>query len=80
MKCLNCEQEFVENTVTQKYCCKKCKNQYYNKTTKEERIKNYPSIIFKCAKCDKIVETDSSQKIDMRTKFCSEYCEKKYWK
>lgn len=48
--------------------------------TKEERIKRYPPVTFVCLHCGKTVVTDSSERIDRRTKFCSKACERAHWR
>ncbi|MBP3431262.1 MAG: hypothetical protein J6K39_00145 [Clostridia bacterium] len=80
MKCLFCENEFQQKTVTQKFCSQSCKKKYHRSTTREERLKNYPSIEFNCSNCGVLVVTDSSERIDMRTRFCCRLCEKQYWR
>ena len=72
-KCLNCGEYFSELTVTQRYCCTKCGAQYRRKHTVA-----WPSISFDCAKCGRHVVTDGRR--DMRTRFCSAACEKRYWR
>lgn len=76
MKCLNCGQNFIPRSVTQKYCCEKCGNKY-RRNNKGKMI--YPSIIFSCSQCGKTVVTEEGSG-DMRTRFCSASCEKKFWK
>ena len=74
MKCLECGKEFVERTVIQKYCSKKC-GDIFRKTHKILS----PSITFRCAKCGKLVVTEDGTS-DKRSRFCSAVCEKKYWR
>lgn len=76
MKCLNCDADFIPLSVTQKYCCEKCGNEYRRKN--KGKI-FYPSITFTCAKCKRTVTTEEGSG-DKRTRFCSQSCEKKYWK
>lgn len=73
MKCPNCGKEFTMQTVVQKYCSTRCGNQY----RRHHKIV-YPVITFDCANCGKKVVTDGV--MDKRTRFCSQECEKKYWK
>ena len=76
MKCLNCGEEFVQLSVNQKYCCKEC-GKKFRRTHKVALL--YPSITFSCSQCGKTVVTEDGSG-DMRTRFCSESCEKKFWK
>lgn len=76
MKCLNCGDYFTALTVTQKYCCSQCGKQY-RKLHKGEML--YPSIIFNCSQCGKTVVTEEGSG-DMRSRFCSASCEKKFWR
>ncbi len=78
MKCLNCGEEFSPMTVTQKYCCQKCGNQYRHKH-KGRMDELYPSIVFTCSCCGRTVETEGGTS-DRRTRFCSRSCEKKFWR
>jgi DNA-directed RNA polymerase subunit RPC12/RpoP/endogenous inhibitor of DNA gyrase (YacG/DUF329 family) len=76
MKCLNCGTEFTALSINQKYCCTTCGARY--------RWKNrgkllYPSVTFSCSHCGKTVVTESGSG-DMRTRFCSAVCEKKFWR
>jgi hypothetical protein len=75
MKCLNCNEEFTPLSVTQMYCCRKC-GDTYRRTHDIKAL--HPSITFSCSCCGKTVVTEEGK--DMRTRFCSETCEKKYWK
>lgn len=82
MKCLNCGREFNAHTVTQRYCCPKCKNQYYY--WNRGKIA-YPPVTFRCAndKCGRLVVTEGKKangRPDMRTRFCCVSCEKAFWK
>lgn len=75
-KCLNCGEKYTELSVTQKYCCEKCGDQY-RRRNKGKLL--YPSITFNCSQCGKEVTTEEGSK-DMRTRFCSASCEKKFWR
>lgn len=80
MQCINCNKYFEQQAVNQKYCSQRCKKQYYRKTTKEERQEMWiTNDSFNCSHCGKLVVKDTT-KIDMRTRFCSNACCKKYWK
>lgn len=48
--------------------------------TKEQRIAKYPSLRFECAYCGKSVTTDSTERLDKRTRFCCAVCERQYWR
>lgn len=76
MKCPECGEEFEPLTVVQKYCSLVCGNRYRRKN--KEKIK-YPSITFSCSQCGKTVVTEEGSG-DMRTRFCSASCEKKFWR
>lgn len=76
MKCLNCNEEFIPLSVNQLYCCTKC-GVKYRKSHDTSYL--YPSIEFNCTMCGKKVVTEEGLK-DKRTRFCSNECEKKYWK
>lgn len=41
-------------------------------------MREYPSITFECSKCGRQVTTDGIK--DHRTRFCSQECEKRYWR
>ena len=72
--CLNCGQLFADLSVTQKYCCAKCGDQY----RRHHKIV-YEQIEFNCAFCGKKVVTEPDKR-DKRSRFCCEHCEKMYWK
>lgn len=74
--CLECGIRFMPKTVVQKYCSSKCGNRYRKKYRSEMK---YPSIIFQCSQCGRTVITEGGTG-DMRTKFCSAVCEKKFWR
>ena len=74
MKCLNCNKNFCMQSVNQKYCCRRCGDQY----RRTHRI-TYPSLSFRCAQCGRMVKTEDGGH-DKRTRFCCEQCEKKFWK
>lgn len=74
MKCINCNKEFVP-ALNQIFCCKKCKNRYWHL---HRGSKNYPPFEFVCSQCGKSVVTLGGT--DKRSRFCSVYCEKKYWR
>ena len=48
--------------------------------TKEQRLIKYPTIRFECAWCKREVVTDSSDKVDKRTRFCCAKCERQWWR
>ena len=75
MKCLNCGEWFAEQGGNQKYCSAACGEKYRRKHPVKTR---YPSITFTCAKCGKEVVTDGIR--DKRTRFCSQTCERRYWR
>lgn len=75
MKCPNCNEEFSPRAVNQIYCSTRCGDQYRRKHGAHKRI----SITFNCSNCGRTVVTEPENG-DKRTRFCSESCEKKYWK
>ena len=75
MQCPNCSAEFSPLSVNQIYCSSKCGEAYRRK---HPAVTRFPSISFNCSFCGKAVVTDG--KNDKRTRFCSETCEKKYWR
>lgn len=74
MICPECGKAFTPQTVTQKYCSRACGDKYRYKTGGAHR----PSITFTCAQCGKNVVTEGGS--DMRTRFCCQSCEKKFWR
>lgn len=77
MKCEYCDADFTPRTVTQRYCSAKCRYAYRGEHPGTAKL-HFPSITFRCSQCGKQVTTDGVK--DMRTKFCSRECEKKFWK
>lgn len=75
MKCPECKKEFTSLSINQKYCCSTCGYKYRKKYPE---LVHFPVISFYCAYCGKSVVTDG--KNDKRTRFCSQVCEKKYWR
>ncbi len=82
MKCPVCGTEFTPRRPKQKYCCYECQR-YANRHGAND-IRPLPSPFapvireFQCLKCGTVVRvTDPS---DGRMKFCSQHCEKLYWK
>ena len=83
MKCLWCGNDFAPGTVTQKYCSIKCRQTYlakHRKDSKDERERAYPARSFQCACCGTRVSIVAGNARDMRTKFCSHQCEKRFWR
>lgn len=75
MKCLECNAEFAQLAVNQLYCSVRCGDSYRKKHPAET---HFPSVSFCCSYCGKAVVTDGKK--DKRTRFCSQTCEKKYWR
>ena len=75
MICVECGKDFPQLAINQIYCCARCGEKYRRKNP---ALTRYPSISFNCSFCGKAVVTDG--KNDKRTRFCSEKCEKKYWR
>lgn len=76
MICLECGAAFQPRTVVQKYCSLRCGERYRRKNRGKIL---YPSIAFQCARCGRTVVTEEGSR-DMRTRFCSAVCEKKFWR
>lgn len=74
--CKNCGKEYEVKSVTQLYCSKKCGNEYRKTHDINEHFK---SITFYCKNCGKKVKTKGNVS-DRRKVFCSEACERKYYK
>lgn len=75
MQCPNCKCEFTPLAVNQLYCSARCGDTYRRK---HPAVTRFPPISFHCSFCGKAVVTDGKK--DKRTRFCSETCEKKYWR
>ena len=75
MRCPECGNEFNPLSVNQRYCSAECGSSYRRKHPAETR---FPVIAFRCSYCGKAVVTDGKK--DKRTRFCSQSCEKKYWR
>lgn len=75
MICPNCKKQFNPVSVNQIYCSEKCGKQYRKA---HPDVTHFPAISFRCSFCGKEVVTDG--KNDKRTRFCSQACEKKFWR
>lgn len=73
LKCRNCGKVFTQKTITQVYCSTNCRILYLR-----HHKANRPVLTFICAYCGDMVTTKGGE--DMRTRFCCETCERKYWK
>lgn len=73
-ECRICGRPYERKTVTQRYCSRRCRQKACDRGLTQRE-----SIVFQCAKCGKTVVTESERR-DMRTRFCSQVCEKKYWR
>ena len=81
MKCLICNKEFTPNRPWQRYCCPACKREAYRqRKNKEAEIEEKKPIIreFHCRRCGALVQVKDHK--DFRMRFCSQKCEKAYWK
>ncbi len=74
--CLYCKTEFTPLSVTQKYCSRSCGDKYRRRHKGE--ILN-PSVTFNCSQCGRTVVTEEGNQ-DMRSRFCSASCERKFWR
>lgn len=79
--CRYCGGAFTIRTVTQKFCCKTCRDRYFDRLRREGIREERVSITFRCANpsCGRVVVTETDRP-DMRTRFCCAQCEKKYWR
>ena len=84
MKCAVCGKEFEPKRVNQKYCSYTCRRYANHHGGKDhigiECVLPAQPVIrqFYCLKCGNIVYVTDQE--DCRTKFCSQQCEKRYWK
>lgn len=74
MKCRQCGTEFTPLSVNQKFCSASCGAKWRYRHGADP----VPSVTFRCAKCGKLVVTDGIS--DRRTRFCSQSCEKRWWR
>lgn len=79
-RCLYCNCDLGSGPINKLYCSNKCGKKFRHTVQYEEYEKiAYASIKFNCSQCGKEVTTEEGTK-DMRTTFCCESCEKKYWR
>ena len=82
MKCAVCGKEFTPTRVTQRYCGYTCRRYANHHGINDNRVEGplYAPVIreFTCLRCGKHVRVTDGR--DCRTKFCSQHCEKLYWK
>ena len=73
--CLNCNKGYTskEGVFNQKYCCKECKQEYYNKSVIDKVInpKKEDKNINKCLNCNTIIENNKY--------FCTDKCKEDFW-
>lgn len=82
-KCLACGKEFEPVRCTQKYCSAACRKYAYRHGIENEtyrRTSGNGKVLreFTCLQCGKKVQIRDSR--DRRMKFCSQHCERWYWK
>ena len=82
MKCAVCGKEFTSTRITQRYCSYTCRRYANHHGINDNRVEGplYAPTIreFTCLQCGKRVRVTETR--DCRTKFCSQHCEKLYWK
>ncbi len=82
MKCAVCGKEFTPTRSTQRYCGYTCRRYANHHGINDNRVEGplYAPVIreFTCLRCGKHVRVTDGR--DCRTKFCSQHCEKLYWK
>ncbi|WP_301859962.1 hypothetical protein [uncultured Megasphaera sp.] len=82
MICPICGKEFTPRRSIQKYCsyeCRRYANRHGANDVRPEKSSTAPVIReFRCLKCKKLVKV--RDRSDGRMKFCSQHCEKLYWK
>ena len=83
MKCTICGKEFEPGRPWQKYCTPACKRIAYRRRKQEQKKtvqETEETIIreFHCRKCGTLVQVKTHK--DFRMRFCSQKCEKAYWK
>ena len=82
MKCMVCGKEFEQTRPWQKYCsstCKRYANRHPEEMKAQETADKEPVIReFHCRKCGTLVQVRDHK--DFRMRFCSQKCEKSYWK
>lgn len=83
--CNECGCEFTKKTIRQRFCSPKCHRKYYhrqeNRHTGVHRLPKPGEPIlreFQCKNCGCLVQVVDRR--DQRKKFCSQECEKYYWK
>ena len=79
--CPVCGKAFTAQRVTQKCCSYACRRYAH----RHGMVRHEPAAAgeplrraFHCLRCHRLVEVTESR--DRRTKFCSAYCERLYWK
>ena len=82
MNCVICGKEFTPRRSIQKYCSAECRR-YANRHGVNDIRAAAPATApvireFRCLKCGTIVRVRDHS--DGRMKFCSQHCEKLYWK
>ncbi len=82
MKCAVCGKKFTPIHITQRYCSCTCRRYANHHGINDKRVEDslHAPVIreFTCLRCGKRVRVTNSR--DCRTKFCSQHCEKLYWK
>ena len=78
--CENCGKVFQPTKRGQRFCSGKCNREWYHWHGKEHPEDDTKPIIreFECRTCGKDVKVVDYN--DQRTVYCSQQCEKKYWR
>ena len=78
--CVNCGA-VIKNERASRFCCRKCWREYWRNHGKVHRepLPGEPIIReFRCRECGRHVAV--VEKRDQRSVFCSQTCEKRYWR
>lgn len=80
MRCENCGKVFQPRQRGQRFCGGKCRQEWYHWHSKEHTEDDAKPILreFECRTCGRKVRVIDCK--DKRTVYCSQQCEKKYWR
>ena len=82
MRCKNCGDEFTPRSPWQVFCTRSCMREFYHRRGNhhEDMVDDAQPILrkFDCRTCGKHIGIIDQK--DKRTVFCSQQCEKKWWR